>query len=116
MSKIRLVGSVTKTAKAPAVPAGTIAAFATTFPAGELSVETVGCDWPDGHAVKKPNGPTGTTVAFSEKACADCGMPLQGPPGIVKLRVELAPSVGGPNPPPKPGPPRVSTTRQGVTV
>src|SRR5579872_2911567 len=84
-----------------------MAAFATTFPAGEFSVDTTGCVCPVGQAVRYPNGPLGTTVTLSEYACAVFGMPLQGLVGMEKL---LEPLLA------KPEPPRVSATRHGVTV
>jgi len=66
MSSITCVGLVTNTLIAASVPAGTIAAFATTLPSQEFNVETSGCGEPAGHAVRKENGPSGTTVTLSE--------------------------------------------------
>ncbi len=57
---------VTKIEMSPLAPAGTIAALAVTAPVGALSVETKGCVWPAGQAVRKPRGPRGTEVKFSE--------------------------------------------------
>jgi len=55
---------------APFVPAGTIAAFATTAPSHEFNVETNGRAEPSGQAVRKPSEPSGTTVTFIEYAAA----------------------------------------------
>src|SRR5208283_5043101 len=52
MSRITCVGFVTKTLIAPSVPAGTIAAFATTLPSNEFRVETSGCACPVGHVLR----------------------------------------------------------------
>ena len=61
---------------APLVPADTMAALATTIPAGELRVETEGAVKPVGHAVRYPNGaPCGIAVMFNEYACAVSGTP-----------------------------------------
>src|SRR5271165_5805970 len=95
----------------PARPAGTIAAFATTLPSRELSVETSGCGLAAGQSVRNPSPPCGTAVTFSEKACALVGIPhwLDGMP-----KSRLAPLAMN-------GPPkaelgnRVSTARQGIT-
>ncbi len=57
--------SVTKMLMPPA-PAGTIAAFATTLPSHEFSVETTGCGDPAGHAERNDSRASGTTVTFSE--------------------------------------------------
>jgi hypothetical protein len=57
---------VTKKLAAPDVPAGTSAAFATTRPANELSVETRGRGAPVGHAVRNASGDAGATVTFIE--------------------------------------------------
>src|SRR5208283_5966959 len=52
MSRITCVGFVTNTLIAPLVPAGTIAAFATTLPSNEFRVETSGCACPVGHVLR----------------------------------------------------------------
>jgi len=59
----------------PLVPAGTMAAFAVTVPVTAFNVETVGCDCPAGHAVRKPRMPGGIAVKFREYACAVDGIP-----------------------------------------
>ena len=51
---------------APSLPAGTIAAFALTRPSREFNSETTGWVCPDGHTVKYPSHPKGTTVIFRE--------------------------------------------------
>ena len=60
MSIITSVASLTYTLTAPLVPAGTMAAFATTLPRSSVElwveksfrVETTGCDCPAGHVVR----------------------------------------------------------------
>ena len=52
MSSTTCVGLVTKMLIAAFVPAGTIAAFATTAPSPEFRVETSGCGDPAGQAVR----------------------------------------------------------------
>ena len=53
MSMMTSVASVVKTLMAPLVPAGTMAALATTVPVGALSVETTGiCASPVGQTVR----------------------------------------------------------------
>ena len=52
------------------MPDGTIAAFDTTLPSNAFNVETKGLTCPDGNNVRKLRTPRGTTVAFSEYACA----------------------------------------------
>src|SRR2546428_7953057 len=64
MSRMTLVELLTNIDTAPLLPAGTIAAFATTLPWNEFSVETSGCDCPVGQAVRYVRGPAGTTVTF----------------------------------------------------
>ena len=51
---------------APFVPAGTMAAFATTLPSKEFRVETNGCTEPVGQVVRYDSGPPGTTVTLRE--------------------------------------------------
>ena len=81
---IRLgIGDVTE----PLVPAGTIAALATTCPSMELSVDTVGNDSPVGHAVRYPKVECGITVMFNEYACAVEGT-LQPLVGSGRTRVD----------------------------
>src|ERR1017187_2901243 len=111
MSRMTCVGLVTYTLIAPFAPAGTIAAFATTAPSNEFSVETNGRGEPVGQAVRDDNTPPGTTVTFNEYAAAVCGM-LQPPDGMGNKRASVAPISGPPNGPPAP---RVSTTRHGPT-
>ena len=101
MSINTFVSSLAKTLIAPLAPAGTIAAFATTCPLIELSVETVGKDSPVGQAVKYPSVVCGSTVMFSEYACALEGI-LQPLDGIGNSRVEPLAKDGGPNAPVKP--------------
>src|SRR6202142_2562272 len=96
---------------APFVPAGTIAAFATTLPSNEFKVETSGFAAPAGHAVKNDSGPSGTTVTFIEYAAAVAGTE-QPPAGSANERVDCASISGPPN---APCAPRVSTTRHGVS-
>src|SRR5215813_13295979 len=98
MSRMKSVLLLTNTFTEPPLPAGTIAAFATTFP-GEFNVETTGCDTPVGQIVKNPSTPDGTTVMLNEYACAmdgtgqrelgDC---------MAKVRVALPLRIGGPKP------------------
>src|SRR3981081_4543917 len=96
---------------APLVPAETIAAFALIRPSSEFKVETKGCGVPLGHMVRYPSDPCGTTVTFSEKACAVAGIP-QALVEMVNSRVAPPPSAGPPN-----GPVglRVSAMRHGGT-
>jgi len=96
---------------APPVPAGTIAALATTGLPGEtFSVETPGHASPVGQALRYPSPACGTAVKFSEYACALEGM-LHVLVRIGKARLCI---------PTSDGPPsgaiglRVSATRQGV--
>ncbi len=53
------------TLTAPPVPAGTIAALATTRPVNEFKVDTFGWLCPVGQSERYGNGPSGTTVTFS---------------------------------------------------
>src|SRR5271157_3781195 len=108
MTCVRLV---TKTLMAPLVPAGTIAAFATTAPSKEFNVETNGCAAPVGQAVRYDSGPSGTTVTFTEYAAAVEGT-VQALAGMANERTVPAPSSGPPN---GPSGLRVSATRHGVT-
>jgi hypothetical protein len=62
MSRIMCVGLVTYTPIAPPVPAGTIAAFATTEPSHEFRVETVGCGDPAEVFFQTSNKPVGAQV------------------------------------------------------
>src|ERR1035441_10554703 len=84
MSRIRWLKFVVYAVTAPLTPAGTSAAFATIAPSREFSVETRGCA-PLPHNVRKLRDPVGTTVAFSEYACAVPGMPHVDD-GTTKLR------------------------------
>src|ERR1700742_1900152 len=101
--------SVTNRSIAPAVPAGTMAAFAVTTPVGAFNVETTGCCWPVGYTVRYPSGAAGIAVKFNEYAMAVAGM-LQELDWIGKLRDCWLIREG---PPRAPGVPRVSTTRHG---
>ncbi len=96
---------------APFVPAGTIAAFATTLPSNEFNVETNGRAAPVGDAVRKDNRASGTTVTFIEYAAAVAGTE-QPPAGSANERVDCASISGPPN---APWAPRVSTTRHGTS-
>src|SRR6185295_2274925 len=96
----------------PPVPAGTIAALAVTLPSKAFNVETLGGAPPAGHSVRKLSIPGGTTVAFSEYACAVTGAPHP-LDGTVKDRVCAAAMEGPPN---GPAAFRVSATRHGVAV
>ena len=89
---------MTKTSMAPAVPAGTIAAFATNPPPYAFKVETNGRGCPSAQAERYCSGPVGQAVMFSDYACADVGIP-QEPDGSGKLRVSNAFMAGGPNAP-----------------
>src|SRR5271169_4349972 len=95
---------------APLVPAGTIAAFATTLPSNEFSVDTLGCAAPVGHAVRYGSTPFGTTVTFNEYAAAFEGTE-HSLAGSTNERVDCAASSGPPN---GPFPIRVSTIRHGT--
>src|ERR1700690_2509963 len=111
ISRITCVRPSTKILIAPLVPAGTIAAFATTLPSNEFSVETNGCPAPVGHAVRYGNPPSGTTVTFNEYAAAFEGTG-QPPSGSANDRTDFA-SISGP--PKGPAVPRVPATRHGAT-
>ena len=89
-----------------------MAAFATTRPFHELSVDASGIGWPVAQVVMYARYPGGTAVMFSEYARALNGM-LQVDAGMGKSRVEPPAMRGAPN---VPDPMRVSATRQGVTV
>ncbi len=98
----------------PLVPAGTIAAFATTVAVGLLRVETTGWVSPAGHTDRYPSAcreGLGTTVKLSEYAIGlrPDGMQLLSSKG--KLRGVCAARRG---PPRSASVPRVSTRRQGV--
>src|SRR5215467_5572244 len=108
---IKCVSSVTKTLIDPPVPAGTIAAFATTVPVGSLSVDTNGCAEPVGHVVRKLRVVVGTAVMLSEYAAAVAGNPHVLDNTGTAL-VELAARIG---PPSGLVGLRVSITRHGVT-
>src|SRR5579872_300733 len=86
MSMIRSVAPLGNTSTDPFVPAGIIAAFATTVPVTSFSTEAKGCGWPVGHAVMNPSDPGGTAVKFNEYACAEAGM-LQEPERNGKVRL-----------------------------
>src|ERR1700676_2327080 len=88
-----------------------MAALALMRPSKEFRVETNGCGWPVGHAVKNESGPCGTTVTFNEYAIAVDGIP-QPLPGIAKARTSAASMLG---PPKGPFGRRVSAMRQGLT-
>jgi len=67
MSNSTSVASVTYTLIAPFVPAGTMAAFATTEPVYEFIVEALGRAWPVSQVMKIPSfGSRGTAVKLSE--------------------------------------------------
>src|SRR5437667_9658864 len=106
---MRSVSSLAKKLAAPPVPAGTMAALASTVPSNEFSVEATGCACPAGQAVTHLSGPCGTTVTLSEYAAAPGGAP-HGLDGTGKERV-LPPVMNGP--PKGPLVFRVSRTRQG---
>src|SRR5579864_580106 len=113
MSRIRSVSLLAKAQTAPLVPAGTIAATPFTRPSMELSVEVPGCVCPHGNIVRKPSGALcGTTVTFSEYACAVAGI-LHALLGTTNCRAGAPPVRNGP--PNGPLGLRVSTTRQPVT-
>jgi hypothetical protein len=114
ISTIKCVGFDANTEIAPPAPAGTIAAFDTTRPSNEFSVDTVGCASPAGHTDRYASGPGGTTVMFSEYAFAVAGIPH--PPLGTEI-VRAPDNAGGPNMPVNPVPAysnRVSTNRHGV--
>src|SRR5262249_38288672 len=107
------------------VPAGTIAAFATTVPRNEFNVETTGWTNPVGQIVKKPSAPEGftlpgkvapggTTVMLNEYARAIDGT---GQREVVdcmsNILVVFPVRLGGPKPMGN-DPSRVSAMRQGV--
>src|ERR1700730_9392691 len=98
MSMIRSVGLLASTVISPLVPAGTRAAFAITLPSEEFNVETPGKPRPTGQVERKPTGPGGTTVMFSEYACAVAGIP-QLLDKIGKSRLRRPSRLGGPNAP-----------------
>src|SRR5579863_2006222 len=111
MSTIRSVVLLAKKLTAPFVPAGTIAALASTVPSSEFRVDTTGCVCPVGQVVRYPSNPCGTTVIFNEYAAAPAGTPHE-LEGTGKERLV---------PPARDGPPnvpvgfRVSNIRQGVS-
>ena len=111
MSRTRSVSLDAKKHAAPLVPAGRMAATALVRPS-ELRLEASGCGCPQGKAVRNPSGPCGTTVIFSEYACAVFGIPQ------TLLGMANALAVAWPR---REGPPngpvglRVSAMRQGVT-
>jgi hypothetical protein len=75
-------------------------------------LDASGCACPQGKAVKNPSGPCGTTVIFSEYACAEFGIP-QALLGIANALAAALPCRKGP--PKGPVGLRVSAMRQGVT-
>ena len=105
------MASVTYELMEPSVPAGTIAAFATTLASNEFKVDTSGVAPPAGQSVRYASVPGGTTVALRLYACANDDIP-QALPGTGHVLVSPGPSVGPPN---VPAAPRVSDTRHGVT-
>src|ERR1019366_2114726 len=112
MSRAKSVVSVTKTSMLPPVPAGTIAAAATTVPVGMFNVETNGFGSPVGHVLRNPTGPLGTNVKFSEYACAPTGIPQATANRTGKVRLPAPISEG---PPSGPVALRVSAMRHGVS-
>src|SRR5260370_1127965 len=115
MSRTTSVASGVRRLIPPAVPSGTIAAFATIEPSREFSVDTVGCACPKAQAVKYLRGPGGTTLMLKAKAWVVKGTP-QVLVGIRNVR-KLGPPgrLGGPNAPEVPCPAPVSATRHGVS-
>src|SRR5271169_1806325 len=111
MSRMTSVVLVTATVTAPLVPAGTMAALATTIPPNEFNVEAPGWLSPVGHRVRNGSAPCGTTVTFKEYALAVVGMPHE-LCGMTNDRLVPLVMVGPPN---GASAPRVSATRQGVT-
>src|SRR5208283_3508438 len=111
MSRMTSVGFEAYTLTAPFVPAGTIAAFATTAPCHEFNVETNGWLSPVGQRLRYPRNPCGTTVTFNECAAAVAGI-AQSLFGMGKLLVSPPVMLGPPN---TPTGLRVSATRHGVT-
>ena len=57
-----------KVSMLPSAPAGIITLLANTRPLNELMLETFGCEFPEGHAVRYASGPDGTTVMVAEYA------------------------------------------------
>src|SRR3954447_8052408 len=112
MSSTSSVSLEAKKQAAPFVPAGNIAATALVRPSMELRLDASGCGCPQGKAVKNPSGPRGTTVIFSEYACAVFGIP-QALLGIANALAAALPCRNGP--PNGPAGLRVSAMRQGVT-
>src|ERR1700722_5843598 len=114
MSMMRSVTFDATVAMAPLAPAGTSAALASAVPVGELSVETPGYGSPEGHVDKKPSGPGGRTVRFSEYAWAVAGG-SQELDRIGKSRSVYVARLGGPKDPLKSWEARVSAIRHGVS-
>lgn len=111
MSRIRSVSLDAKKHAAPFVPAGRMAATALVRPSMELRLDASGCGCPQGKAVKKPSTPCGTTVKFSEYACAVFGIP-QALLGMANALAAALPWRKGP--PNGPAGLRVSAMRHGV--
>src|SRR5580692_4009403 len=102
MSMITSVGSLDRSSIAPAVPATTMAALATSPPeTGSFKVDTPGYAAPAGHTDRNESGPGGTTVMFSEYAPAVDGMLHVVEVGSGTVRPIYGVSEGGPNPPVK---------------
>jgi hypothetical protein len=112
MSNTSSVSLEAKKHAAPFVPAGRMAATALVRPSMELRLDASGCGCPQGNAVRNPNGPCGTTVMFSEYACAMFGM-LQ---ALLGMAIALAATLPWRKGPPNgPAGLRVSAMRHGVT-
>ena len=94
----------------PPAPTGTTAWFATTEPARKFTFEVMGCDWPDGQAVRWLDAVGPTTVRLTTTAdTPDAGTPPR--PVTTTSRTD-PPANGAPG---VPRPDRVSTIRAGVT-
>src|ERR1039457_6335892 len=98
MSITRSVGLLANTSMEPLVPAGMMAALATTVPVKAFKLAASGIVCPVGQAVRYPSGPGGTRAKSGEWACAVPGR-LQALDRMGNVRVLPPPSDGPPNGP-----------------
>src|SRR5271169_6553999 len=92
----------------PKALSGTTTRFGIVTPAFQFRFDAVGCDWSEGHTVRKLDVFVSVAVTFNTTAVAPAGTPLV-PPVTCSIRVAPGPSGAWVAPSPE----RVSRTRLG---